>query len=286
MPGITRSLGALPLSHAFGLLVTVVGFHVREPHSSVLMRWFQPEAWLELVQEHRVQIAAAVPSMLKLLLTQPVEDYDLSELRYVVTSAAPLPPETAQELFRRVPSVEIREGYGLTEAVRARLLLAARPRGRLGRPLPVPGIEVRIDDPDRQGEVGEILVRSPAVMLGYWEYPELTAEVLRDGWLHTGDLGFLDADGYLRVVDRKKDLIIRSGFNVFPRDVEEALLEHPSVAAAGVVGRPDALHGEEVVAFVELTSADVASEDLVAFCKGGSAATSIPGRCTSSRPYR
>jgi long-chain acyl-CoA synthetase len=266
VPGITRSLGALPLSHAFGLLVTVVGFHVREPHSSVLMRWFQPEAWLELAQDHRVQIAAVVPSMLKLLLTQPVEDYDLSELRYVVTGAAPLPPETAQELFRRVPSVEIREGYGLTES--SALVSSSPPgRARLGSVgTPVPGIEVRIDDPDRQG-VGEILVRSPAVMLGYWESPELTAEVLRDGWLHTGDLGFLDADGYLRVVDRKKDLIIRSGFNVFPRDVEEALLEHPSVAAAGVVGRPDALHGEEVVAFVELTSADVASEDLVAFCK-------------------
>jgi long-chain acyl-CoA synthetase len=230
------------------------------------MRWFQPEAWLELAQDHRVQIAAVVPSMLKLLLTQPVEDYDLSELRYVVTGAAPLPPETAQELFRRVPSVEIREGYGLTES--SALVSSSPPgRARLGSVgTPVPGIEVRIDDPDRQG-VGEILVRSPAVMLGYWESPELTAEVLRDGWLHTGDLGFLDADGYLRVVDRKKDLIIRSGFNVFPRDVEEALLEHPSVAAAGVVGRPDALHGEEVVAFVELTSADVASEDLVAFCK-------------------
>jgi long-chain acyl-CoA synthetase len=266
VPGITRSLGALPLSHAFGLLVTVVGFHVREPHSSVLMRWFQPEAWLELAQEHRVQIAAVVPSMLKLLLTQPVEDYDLSELRYVVTGAAPLPPETAQELLRRVPSVEIREGYGLTES--SALVSSSPPgRARLGSVgTPVPGIEVRIDDPDRQG-VGEILVRSPAVMLGYWESPELTAEVLRDGWLHTGDLGFLDADGYLRVVDRKKDLIIRSGFNVFPRDVEEALLEHPAVAAAGVVGRPDDLHGEEVVAFVELSSADVAPEDLVAFCK-------------------
>jgi long-chain acyl-CoA synthetase len=104
-------------------------------------------------------------------------------------------------------------------------------------------------------------------MLGYWQAPDLSAEVLRDGWLHTGDLGFLDADGYLRVVDRKKDLIIRSGFNVFPRDVEEALLEHPAVAAAGVVGRPDDLHGEEVVAFVELSSDNVGPGDLVAFCK-------------------
>jgi long-chain acyl-CoA synthetase len=266
VPGITRSLNALPLSHAFGLLVTVVGFHNREPHSSTLMRWFQAEAWLQLAQEHGVQITAVVPSMLKLLLTEPLEDYDLSELRYVVSGGAPLPAEIAQELLRRVPGVEIREGYGLTES--SALVSSSPPgRARLGAVgTPVPGIEVRIDEPDKQG-VGEILVRSPAVMLGYWQAPDLTAEVLRNGWLHTGDLGFLDADGYLRIVDRKKDLIIRSGFNVFPRDVEEALVEHPAVAAAGVVGRPDELHGEEVVAFVELSSNEVGPDDLVAFCK-------------------
>ena len=105
-------------------------------------------------------------------------------------------------------------------------------------------------------------------MLGYWQAPDLTAEAVRDGWLHTGDLGYLDADGYLYIVDRKKDLIIRGGFNVFPRDVEEALLEHPAVAAAGVVGRPDDVHGEEVVAFVELKAGtDVAADDIVLFGK-------------------
>jgi long-chain acyl-CoA synthetase len=106
------------------------------------------------------------------------------------------------------------------------------------------------------------------VMLGYWQAPELTGETIRDGWLRTGDLGYLDDDGYLYVVDRKKDLIIRGGFNVFPRDVEEALAEHPAVAAAGVVGRPDEAHGEEVVAFVELRPGhDAGSDDLVAFAK-------------------
>ena len=100
--------------------------------------------------------------------------------------------------------------------------------------------------------MGEICVRSPTVMLGYWQAPDADRRGVRGGWLHTGDLGSVDEDGYLYVVDRKKDLIIRGGFNVFPRDVEEALLEHPAVAAAGVVGRPDDVHGEEVVAFVEL----------------------------------
>jgi long-chain acyl-CoA synthetase len=266
VPGIVRSLNALPLSHAFGLLVTVVGFHTREPQKSALMRWFTPDAWLELAQQHRTQIVAVVPSMLKLLLAQPLADYDLSELRHVVSGAAPLPPETARELLERLPQVQLREGYGLTESS---ALVSSTPPGqpRLGAVgKPVPGIEVRIDEPDEQG-VGEIVVRADTVMLGYWQAPELTAEVLHDGWLHTGDLGRLDGDGYLYVVDRKKDLIIRGGFNVFPRDVEEALMEHPAVAAAGVVGRPDDVHGEEVVAFVELRSNEVSTEELVAFCK-------------------
>jgi long-chain acyl-CoA synthetase len=229
------------------------------------MRWFHPGTWLELAAEHRVQISAVVPSMLALLLTEPVEEHDLSELRHVVSGAAPLPAETAEEVRRRLPGVELREGYGLTETAG---LVSSSPPGRARNGavgVPVPGIEVRIADPDPDG-VGEILVSSPSVMLGYWQAPELTADVLRDGWLQTGDLGRLDADGYLHVVDRKKDLIIRGGFNVFPRDVEEALLEHPAIAAAGVVGRPDAAHGEEVVAFVEV-SGDVSPEQLVDFCR-------------------
>jgi long-chain acyl-CoA synthetase len=115
------------------------------------------------------------------------------------------------------------------------------------------------------GDVGEICVRSRTVMLGYWNAPELTAETVRDGWLRTGDLGRFDDDGYLYVVDRTKDVIIRGGFNVFPRDVEEALLEHPAVVEAAVVGRPDERHGEEVVAFV---AGDVSADEVVAFAKG------------------
>jgi long-chain acyl-CoA synthetase len=265
VPGIVRGLNALPLSHAYGLLVAVVGLHAVERHPTVLMRWFDPARWLELAQEHRTQIAAVVPSMLQLLLALPVEDYDLSELRYVVSGGAPLPPETAEELLRRIPHVEIREGYGLTETA---ALVSSSPPGhaRLGSVgKPVPGVEVRIEG---DGDVGEICVRSRSVMLGYWQAPELTAEAIQGGWLHTGDLGYLDDDGYLYVVDRKKDLIIRGGFNVFPRDVEEALAEHAAVAAAGVVGRRDEVHGEEVVAFVELRPGhDVAAGDLVAFAK-------------------
>jgi long-chain acyl-CoA synthetase len=271
-PEITRGLNALPLSHSYGLLVTVVGFHSVQPGLAVLMRWFSPEGWLGLAARHRIQISAVVPSMIHLLLLEPLEEHDLSALRYIVSGAAPLSPEVARELERRIPGVALREGYGLTETS---ALVSSNPPdgvrlGSVGRP--VPGTELRIvDDEDRElprGEVGEICCRSPTIMLGYWRDPELTDAAMRGGWFHTGDLGYLDEGEYLYVVDRKKDLIIRGGFNVFPRDVEEALLEHPAIAVAAVVGRPDELHGEEVVAFVSLHSgAQADPEEIVVWSK-------------------
>jgi long-chain acyl-CoA synthetase len=136
----------------------------------------------------------------------------------------------------------------------------------------VPGTELRIlDEEGRElpaGEVGEICARSPGVMKAYWRSSDATAEALRDGWLHTGDLGYQDEDGYLYIVDRKKDLIIRGGFNVYPRDVEDELVEHPAVRMAAVVGRPDVVHGEEIVAFVALApDAEVAPEELIAWAR-------------------
>jgi long-chain acyl-CoA synthetase len=268
VPGITRGLTSLPLSHAYGLLVTIAGMHSPERPVGALMRWFDPQDFLELIAEHRIEVSAVVPSMLQILLSQPLEDYDLSSLRYVTCGAAPLAPEVAEQFVRRVPSVSIREGYGLTETA---ALVSSNPVNRV-KPgsvgLPVPGTEVRIlDEEGRElpsGEVGEICVRSPGVMQGYWHSPGTTAEALDAGWLHTGDLGYLDGEGYLFIVDRKKDLIIRGGFNVYPRDVEDALLEHPAIESAGVVGRPDAVHGEEVVAFVALRpGAEVAPSELI-----------------------
>jgi long-chain acyl-CoA synthetase len=172
----------------------------------------------------------------------------------VTSGGAPLAPEVQEEFTRRVPSVAIRQGYGLTETA---ALISSNPAGReragsVG--LPVPGTEIRVLDahgdelPD--GQEGEICARSPGVMRGYWNSPEATAEALEDGWLRTGDIGYRDEQGYLYILDRKKDLIIRGGFNVYPRDVEDALVEHPDVEMAGVIGRPSPVHGEEVVAFV------------------------------------
>src|SRR5579884_1851895 len=266
--GINRSLATLPLSHSYGLLTTIAALHSPERGIAVLLRWFDPTAFLELIAEHRLQVSAVVPSMLQILLSQPLEEYDLSSLRYLTSGGAPLAPEVEAEFRRRVPTVSIRQGYGLTETA---ALVATNPPGR-ERPgsvgLPVRGTSVRIEDPDGHElpprEVGEICCSSPGVMQGYWRSPDATAEAIRDGWLHTGDLGYLDEDGYLFIVDRKKDLIIRGGFNVYPRDVEDALLQHPAIEVAGVVGRPDQARGEEVVAFVSLRAgAQVSTGQLI-----------------------
>ncbi len=249
-----RTLVPLPLAHAFGLLITAIGMHNTAEDASVLMRWFDPAGALALIAQHHLDQATLVPTMIKLLMTAPIEEHDLTSLRRVVSGSAPLPRETLEAFEARVPSVTVCEGYGLTETSAATTTnrLAARRIGTVGTALP--GIDLRIvDDAGADvptGEPGEVLVRSATVSPGYWRAPDATAETFVDGWCRTGDIGSLDRDGYLTILDRKKDLIIRGGFNIYPRDVEDALHEHPDVATAGVIGRPDDTYGEEVVAFV------------------------------------
>jgi len=279
-PASTTALLTLPLSHVYGLMVSVMSLHSPDPGTTVLMRWFDPVTWLRLAQEHQVNLSPLVPSMLQMLLQQPLEDYDLSALRRLNSGAAPLPPQVAADLERRLPHVEIAEGYGCTEtaAIIATSPLGQARRGSVGRP--APNVQVRIERPDGTeagpGEDGEICVRGPMVMTGYWNAPAETEQTLRGGWLHTGDVGRLD-DGYLYIVDRIKDLIIRGGYNVYPRDVEDVLVQHPDVVAAAVVGRPDPKYGEEVVAFVQLRAgAEVSPADLVAFSKEHLSAVKYP----------
>ena len=287
---VVSSVLPLPLAHAYGLLVICGGMHRTDHTKTILMRWFDPAGWMKLAEEHRVQGSALVPSMIQMLLSQPLEEADLSELTAISSGAAPLAEEVRREFEARVPTATVYEGYGCTEAA---TFISANPRdgsrvGSVG--LPVPGCEVTIQDEKGQvlpaGQDGEICVRSPGVMTGYWHSEDASA--LAGGWLHTGDIGHLDADGYLYVVDRKKDLILRGGFNVFPRDIEDVLIAHPAVAQAGVVGRPDGRLGEEVVAFVSLRpGAEVSAERAHRIRQDDSwPPTSTRGRSRSCPPCR
>ncbi|MPZ00084.1 MAG: AMP-binding protein [Actinophytocola sp.] len=281
MPGLTRVLNPLPISHAFGMIVTVGGMHAPEPGVAVLMRWFDPGQWVVLAEEHRIERGTLVPAMAQLLLTQQLEDADLSSLRYLNIGAAPLARETIDTLERRIPSMQVLEGYGCTESGG---VVSANPPGRrkigsVGPP--IPGYEVRIVDEDGEpvptGADGEVTVRAEGIMRGYRNAPDANEAALRDGWLFTGDIGRLDDDGYLTIVDRKKDLIIRNGFNVYPRDVEDVLVEHPAVAMAGVVGQRHDVVGEEVVAFVSLSPGAAATEEeLIEFAKTKLAGSKYP----------
>jgi long-chain acyl-CoA synthetase len=267
----TSSLLALPVAHLFGMIATITGQVLGT--RGILLEWFTPDGVLEAIQTHRVEYLPLVPTMMTLLLQHPGADqYDTSSLRTVFASAAPVPIELA-EAFEKTFDCEVLEGYGQTEAAPAIALMRPglpKKAGSTGPPLP--GVDVRIEDDDHRqvdrGEVGEICARSPGIMLGYHGLPDVTRDTLAHGWLHTGDMGYLDQDGYLLVTDRKKDLIIRGGFNVYPRDVEDLLLEHPGVQEVAVVGRPDHEMGEEVVAFVvKVPGQDPSEEELLAFAE-------------------
>ena len=277
--GTTSVLVPLPMSHVFGLINAVSRLCASRPGTLHLQSRFDPAAWLRTVERERITASALVPSMLQLLLAHPLEAADLSSLTYVTSGGAPLALAVRQEFEKRVPTARVCDGYGCTEITSTATMSPpdARRDGSVGTTLP--GVRLRIEGADGRelpvGVDGEVCVASPGVMVGYWRDAEATAAVVRDGWLHTGDIGHVDEDGYLYVVDRMKDLIIRGGFNVYPRDVEDVLLAHPAVVAAAVVGRPDPVLGEEVVAYVEVrepTEADA----LLAFAADRLARTKHP----------
>jgi long-chain acyl-CoA synthetase len=215
---------------------------------------------------------AGVPTMYVYLLHYPdAARFDTRSMRVWGSGAAPLPVEVVEPFERKFGGVLL-EGYGLTEAspvVSAHRLSGVRKLGSVGQP--IPGVRVSIQDDDGRhlavDQVGEVCVHGPNVMTGYYRSPEETARTIRDGWLHTGDMGRLDADGYLYLVERKKDLIIRGGFNIYPREVEEVLYAFPKTAEAAVVGAPDAVMGEDVAAFVVLKEGETATPDeVMTFC--------------------
>lgn len=276
------SLQTLPLSHSFGIGAMLTGQLFRA--TGILLRWFTSDAFFEAVGTHRACHGSVVPTMLSFLLADPrFDDVDWSSMRWLVVGGAACPQELAEE-FQRRSGVRILPGYGLTETsptisvMRPSDPLRPRSSGR-----PVEGVAVRVVDPATgsvigANETGEITCRGPNVMLGYRNMPEATAAVLsEDGWFSTGDLGHLDAEGFLYVTDRKKDLIIRAGFNIVPGEVEEVLYQHPAVAQAAVVGGRHPVMGEEVVAFVVArTGVTVSEDELIAHCQGSLAKYKTP----------
>ena len=269
-------LVTLPLFHSFGQSVQMnAGFYTRATIS--LLARFDPGAALAAMERDNVTIFAGVPTMYWALLNYPeAGNYDLKKiadnLRLSVSGGSAMPVEVMKAFEERF-SVKILEGYGLSEtspvATFNRVDKVSKP-GSVG--LPVWGVDVRVVDEDGndvpQGDLGEIVIRGHNVMKGYYQKPEATAEAFRYGWFHSGDIGRFDEEGYLYIVDRVKDMIIRGGLNVYPREVEEVLMTHPAVSLAAVVGVPHERHGEEVKAFVVLKEgAELTEEALMAWSK-------------------
>ena len=276
-------LAVLPLFHVFGLS-SVLNTSVRYGGTIVLIPRFEMGPVLDAIERHQVTIFSGVPTMYFALLQADVEGRDLSSLRVGVSGGAAIPGEVIRAFEERFPGVVVLEGYGLSETASTTTFnVNAQQRKVLSIGKPIWGVQCQVvDDEDKAlpagaANVGEIVIRGHNVMKGYYKNPEATAEAMRGGWFHTGDLGYADADGFYFIVDRKKDLVIRGGFNVYPREVEEVLFAHPAVAEAAVIGRPDDRLGEEVVAIVSLKAgADVTPQELIAFCKERLAAYKYP----------
>jgi long-chain acyl-CoA synthetase len=274
-------LGSLPLFHSFGQTVSM-NASLRVGATLTLLPKFDPGEALKIMGRDRVTHYYGVPTMYGALLHHPDRDqHDTSALRICITGGAAMPVEVLRG-FEEAFGCELLEGYGLSETSPvASSNHPGRPRkpGSIGTPLREVEMKV-VDENDRevpQGEVGEIVIRGHNVMKGYWEKPEATEEAMRGGWFHSGDMARIDEDGYFFIVDRKKDLIIRGGYNVYPREVEEVLYEHPKIREAAVLGVPHDQWGEEIGAAVVVHEGEeLAPEEVSAYVKERIAAYKYP----------
>ncbi len=273
--------GGLPLFHAFGQ-TCALNAAVASGACVTLLPRFTPDHALQVLAEHRVTVFEGVPTMYVALLGHPERAaFDVSALRVCVSGGAALPVEVLRG-FEAAFGCQVLEGYGLSETSPVASFNhpdRERKPGSIGTP--IRGVEMRVIDSEGgevpQGEVGEIVIRGHNVMRGYWRRPEETAKAIPDGWFRTGDLGRVDKDGYFEIVDRKKDMIIRGGYNVYPREIEEVLYEHPAVTEAAVIGLPHQALGEEVGAAVVIKAgADITATELRDHVKAQVAAYKYP----------
>lgn len=281
--GQERVLGILPFFHVYGM-TTVLVLSVMQGNTMILLPKFDVETALKTIDKQKPTIFPGAPTIYIGILNSPnLSKYDLSSINACISGSAALPVEI-QEKFERVTGGRLVEGYGLTETspvTHANLVYTdKRVRGSIG--VPWPDTESAIfqmdsTEPLPVGEVGEIAVRGPQVMKGYWNRPEETQMVMRDGWFLTGDLGYMDEDGYFYIVDRKKDMIIAGGFNIYPREIEEVLYEHDDIQECVVAGIPDPYRGETVKAYIVLKEGHtVTEEELDAYCRTKLAAFKVP----------
>ncbi len=277
-------LCVLPFFHSYGMTVGM-NFAIFKAAAMLLLPKFDPVETAKAIQQQRATLFPGVPSMYAAVAHYAQRNrLDISSVKVCVSGGAPLPLEVHQQ-FVAVTGARLVEGYGLSEAspvTHCNPVWEGENRiGTIG--LPLPDTDCKIVDLETgtkelpPGEAGELVIKGPQVMKGYWNRPEETAQTLRNGWLYTGDIAVMDEDGYFRIVDRKKDLIIVGGFNVYPREVEEVLYQHPKVLEAAVVGVTHPLRGEMVKAFVVLKEGEQATEtELIAFCRERLASYKVP----------
>ncbi len=276
-----RAMLILPLFHCNAQVVTVMS-PMYAGADFVLMEGFSPKDFLPAINKFKPTTFSGVPTVYAILNSLPeAEKYDLSSLRFVICGAAPMPVEVFNT-FEKKYKAFILEGYGLSEATCASIinpLKGKRKIGSIGKP--INGQEASIMDDNNkelpQGKIGEICIKGDVVMVGYYKNPEATASTIKDGWLHTGDLGYIDDEGYFYIIGRKKELIIRGAENIYPKEIEEVLYKHPKVQEAAVVGIPDPKWGEDVFAFiVQKQGVQTSAEELTAFLKEKIADYKIP----------
>ncbi|MDX8360284.1 AMP-binding protein [Cytobacillus sp. IB215316] len=275
-------LGLLPFFHVYGM-TTVMNYSIMYAAKMILLPKFDAQDTLKAIDKHKPTIFPGAPTIYIALLNHPkINEYDLSSIEACISGSAPLPVEV-QEQFEKISGGRLVEGYGLTEtspAVIANMVWDKRKVGSIGVPWPDTDAMILSMETGKSAEVneiGEILVKGPQVMKGYWNRPEETEATLKDGWLYTGDLGYMDEDGFFFIVDRKKDMIIAGGYNIYPREIEEVLYENEKIQEAIVAGIPDPYRGETVKAYVVIKEGQhCTEEELDAYCRKHLAAYKVP----------
>ena len=277
-------LGCMPYFHIYGVTISMLTPVYMGGHIVLIPNPRDVGAMIKNILKHRVTLMPAVPAMYNAINQYPgVDKLDLSSIKVCNSGAAPLPVEVLQR-FEDLTGAKISEGFGLTETsplTHCNPVYGMRKEGSVG--VPVSDTDAKIVDIEDGltemsiGVEGELLIRGPQVMKGYWNRPEATDEMIKDGWLYTGDLATMDEDGYFRIVGRKKDMILCSGYNVYPDEVDRVLMGHPAVLEAATIGVPDERRGETVKSFIVLKpGAKVTAEDLIAYCREHLAAYKIP----------